>query len=105
MGHQVRGWALAGGLAVEIHWLRAGRAAQVRPLGDLDFVALGLECAPESLAEDFLFRHVHPGSLPGKILLQLVDPESALRVDLFRACDTTLERSVALESMNGVERV
>jgi MacB-like periplasmic core domain len=29
-------------------------------LSDIDFVAPAIECIPETLARDFLFRHVHP---------------------------------------------
>jgi hypothetical protein len=69
----------------------------VRALNDVDFVAPGFDSIPISLAADFLFRHVHPFGPPGKTILQLVDPETALRVDVFRACGETMRRAVAID--------
>src|SRR5438045_3595837 len=63
--HDTSGWALAGGMAVEIHCLRAGRPASIRPLNDIDFVAPAFDYVPETLADEFLFRHVHPFDPPG----------------------------------------
>lgn len=58
-------------------------------MNDIDFVTDSFDCIPESLADDFLFRHVHPFDPPGKTILQFIDAESALRVDVFRACGAT----------------
>jgi len=91
--HDISGWALAGGLAVEIHCLRGGLSSSIRPLNDIDFVAAAFDCAPETLARDFLFRHVHPLDPPGKTILQLVDVETALRIDLFRAYGAIMTRT------------
>ncbi len=60
--HDIRRWALTGGLAVEAHRLQRGRVASVRTLNDIDFVAVSFDSIPASLADDFLFRHIHPGS-------------------------------------------
>jgi hypothetical protein len=51
---------LVGGLAVEFHCLRGGHAPSIRHLNDIDFVAPAFDCIPETLAREFLFRHVHP---------------------------------------------
>ena len=91
--HDIRNWALAGGFAVEIHCLMAGVPGSTRPLNDIDFVAAGFDCAPTTLERDFLFRHVHPLDPPGKTMLQLVDAETALRVDLFRAYGSIMART------------
>jgi hypothetical protein len=91
--HDISGWALAGGLAVEIHCLLDGVPHSSRPLNDIDFVAAGFDCAPATLAGDFLFRHVHPLDAPGKTILQLVDVETALRIDLFRAYGAIMTRT------------
>jgi hypothetical protein len=91
--HDISGWAIAGGLAVEIHCLLGGLSLSTRPLNDIDFVAATFDCTPETLARDFLFRHVHPLDPPGKIVLQLVDVEAALRIDLFRANGAILTRT------------
>ena len=95
--HDISSGALAGGLAVEIHCLRRGQSSSTRPLNDIDFVAPAFDCAPETLAEDFLFRHVHPLDPPGKTVLQLVDAETALRIDLFRAYGAIMTRTLSLE--------
>ncbi len=92
--HDISGWALAGGLAVEIHCLRIGLSYSTRPRDDIDFVAGAFDCAPETLAKDFLFRHVHPLDPPGKTILQLVDAETALRIDLFRAYGAIMGRTL-----------
>jgi hypothetical protein len=91
--HDIAGWALTGGLAVEIHLLRCGRQPSIRALNDVDFIATSFDAIPEALAEDFLFRHVHPGDPPGKTMLQMVDPDSAVRVDVFRAYGGTVNRT------------
>lgn len=71
--HEISRWALAGGLAVEFHCLRAGHAQPIRHLNDIDFTAPAFDCIPETLARDFLFRHVHPFVPPGKTMMQLID--------------------------------
>lgn len=95
--HDISGWALAGGLAAEIHCLLGGLSPSARPLNDIDFVAAAFNCAPETLARDFLFRHVHPLDAPGKIILQLVDAETGLRIDLFRAYGAIMTRTQPLK--------
>ena len=103
--HDISGWALSGGLAVEIHCLRTGLSSSTRPLNDIDFVAAAFDYAPETLARDFLFRHVHPLDPPGKTILQLVDAETALRIDLFRAYGAIMRRTLSLESPFGLIQV
>jgi hypothetical protein len=104
-GHDLSRWAIAGGLAVEIHQLQAGRRGSVRALNDLDIVATSFDCIPETLAQDFLFRHVHPLDPPGKIILQFVDPATALRVDVFRAYGNIMDRTVTADLPTGRVRV
>jgi hypothetical protein len=79
-------WALTGGIA--IHAL----TKKSRPFNDLDFVAPSFDTLPATLAHDFLFRHVHPGALPGKIILQMVDPALRARIDIFSDCGHVLNR-------------
>jgi hypothetical protein len=90
-------WALTGGFAVEIHCLRLGKRPSMRLLNDLDFVTSSFECIPASLAEDFLFRHIHPLDPPGKTMMQFVDPNGRLRIDVFRAYGATMNRTLPLE--------
>src|SRR5215472_2561209 len=90
--HNIDGWALTGGLAVGLHSVAAGEP-NGRSLNDLDFVTERFEEIPETLAKDFLFRHVHPGQQSGGTMMQLVDVDAQLRIDVFRAVGGTLKRA------------
>jgi hypothetical protein len=74
-------------------------------LNDIDFVAPAFECIPETLARDFLFRHVHPFDPPGKTMMQLVDADTSLRVDVFRADGGIMSRAILVEFPSGPLRV
>src|ERR1700677_2602785 len=91
--HDFSGWALTGGLAVEMHLARRGGRTASRKLHDIDFIVSSFDQIPESVAEDFLLRHVHPSDPPGKTLLQCVDAETGVRVDAFRAYGAEMERA------------
>jgi hypothetical protein len=104
-GHEIGQWAITGGFAAEIHLLRLGRQASIRALNDLDFIAGSFDCIPETLAADFLFRHIHPSAPHGKTMVQFVDRESALRIDVFRASGTTLNRKFPLRLPSGTIHV
>lgn len=68
-----------------------------RALNDLDIVVDSFDSIPPTIAhKDLLLRHIHPKAPRGKILLQLVDPEVALRIDIFRSFGATLSRSEAV---------
>jgi hypothetical protein len=95
--HDVSRWVLVGGLAVEFHCLLSGHSHPIRHLNDIDFVASAFDCIPETLARDFLFRHIHPFDPPGKIMMQIVDAETSLRVDLFRADRGIMSRAISLD--------
>ena len=98
--HDVSWWALTGGFAAETHIKRRGGLAWIRPLHDIDFIVSSFDCIPTTLSEDFLFRHVHPNDPPGKTLLQGVDEETGVRVDVFRAYGSVMDRTVPLEEMS-----
>jgi len=87
--HDVSRWVLTGGFAIEAY------LGGVRPLNDIDFIVGAFADIPESLGQDFVFRHVHPHDPPGKTLLQCVDRETRVRVDVFRAYGSEMERSEA----------
>jgi len=91
--HDISRWALTGGLAIEIHCQRFEHRPSTRTLNDLDFVAEGFDCIPETLGDSFLFRHIHPLEPPGKTMLQFIDPDSTLRIDLFRAAAAIMSRA------------
>jgi len=95
--HDVSRWLLVGGLAVEFHCLLIGHPPVIRHLNDIYFVAPAFECIPESLARDFLFRHVHPFDPPGKAIMQLVDADTTLRVDVFRADGGIMSRAISVD--------
>jgi hypothetical protein len=103
--HEVSRWVLVGGLAVEFHRLRVGRSHAIRQLHDIDFVASTFECIPETLARDFLFRHVHPFDPPGKNMMQLIDADTSLRVDVFRANGGIMSRAISVDVPSGPLRV
>jgi hypothetical protein len=91
--HDISRWVLTGGLAVEIHALRHGCTASLRALNDLDFIAESFDCVPETLARDFVFQHVHPFDPPGKTMVQFFDPDTATRIDVFRAYGAIMSRA------------
>jgi hypothetical protein len=103
--HEVSRWVLVGGLAVEFHCLRGGHTPSIRHLNDLDFVAPAFDCIPETLAREFLFRHIHPFDPPGKTMMQFVDADTSLRVDLFRAYGGIMSRTISVDLPSGPLRV
>jgi hypothetical protein len=58
--HEISGWALTGGVAIELHILRLGGEAIIRRLNDLDFVAASFDSIPETIGSEQLPRHVQP---------------------------------------------
>jgi hypothetical protein len=103
--HDVSSLVLTGGLAVELHLELLRGPAEARRLNDIDLLVDSFSEIPATLSADFLLRHVHPGDPPGKTLLQCVDPQSAVRVDLFRACGGEISRAQAIEVNGKVLRV
>jgi hypothetical protein len=103
--HDISRWALTGGFAIEIKLRRRGVEPYVRALNDIDFIADSFDSIPDSLAEDFLFRHVHPLDPPGKTMLQCVDPDAAVRIDVFRANGATMSRTSRLDFQGGTIRL
>lgn len=75
--HEIDHWALAGSLALEGHCVLLGRPSRRRALNDLDFVTDSFERIPGTFGADFLFRHVHQGDPPGRVLLQMIDADNA----------------------------
>jgi len=97
--HNIRNWALTGGLAFDIHSRMLNVDCPERALNDLDFVTGEFAYIPGTLSQDFLFRHIHPFAPPGKTMLQLIDPDAALRIDVFRSCGETMRRTVEVDTM------
>jgi hypothetical protein len=103
--HDLSEWAIVGGWAVEIHCILNRQQSSFRQLTDIDFVVPVFDGIPRSLAELFLFRHVHPSDPPAKMLLQFVDPETALRIDVFRAYGRIMSRTFVVEFPIGPMRL
>jgi hypothetical protein len=95
--HETDYWILTGGLAIEIQLIRRGARPARRTLNDIDFVTSSFTLLPPSLKSDFLFRHVHPDDPPGKTVLQAVDPQEALRIDVFNDGGVALPRAEKVE--------
>jgi len=94
--HGLRACALTGSLGLEAQIISNGRTPRRRRLNDLDFVVEEFDAIPSALADEFLVHHVHPEAPRGKLLLQLVDRDRALRIDLFRAFGATMSRARTL---------
>ena len=76
--------ALTGGMAMELGLAGLGHSAQRHTIADLDFVATSVDAIAPSAVGPFLVSHYHvvrPG-VP-KFMVQLVDPVSAIRIDIF----------------------
>ncbi len=90
--HDIHKFALTGGLAIEIHLIAQDHVQHTRNLNDVDFVVESFASIPGTLAKSFLIRHIHPKATEGKTLMQLVDPDEALRIDIFRAYGAAMKR-------------
>lgn len=100
--HNISAWILTGGLATEIHHVLHGRQPALRALNDIDFITASFHFLPESLARDYLFRHVHPADPPNKTILQAIDPVQALRIDVFRADGAAADRASEVDITSAV---
>ena len=90
--------ALTGGLAIELRLDAHGMLAWRRPLNDLDFVVAAWESIPTAVNDAFVQEFVRPDAIEGKLLRQLIDPETGLRIDFFRAFGSTLSRTEPFET-------
>jgi len=59
----------------------------------VDLVIPEAEAVPASISAAFLIRHFHPGADVGKLAIQLIDPETQLRIDVFTAVGATWNRA------------
>ncbi len=91
--HGFRGFALTGSLALHTHLNRLGRGRDIQILNDIDIVVDSFGSIPSTMADAFLFRHIHSKAPEGKMLIQFIDAEAALRIDVFRAYGATMARS------------
>ena len=76
--------AITGGVAIQLGLAETGRVGGRTTIADLDLVASSLDAVAPSVSRMFLVSHYHvvqPG-VP-KFMVQLVDPVSRIRVDVF----------------------
>jgi len=76
--------ALTGGVGMQVGLAALGHQGLRHQVADLDLVATSLEAVHSSVVDRFLISHYHvvgPG-VP-KFMIQLVDPESCIRIDVF----------------------
>jgi hypothetical protein len=104
-GHNVARWALTGGTAIELHFCQMGAPPLVRPLHDLDFIAASFDCLPASLGDLLVSRHIHPYDPPAKTMLQAVDPDTSVRIDVFRAYGYEMKRAQKIELEKSVFQI
>lgn len=76
--------ALTGGVGIEVGLAAQGHPGVRTSIQDLDFVAGHQDAVEQSVSTEFLVSHYHVVQ-PGvkKFLIQLVDPDTRLRVDIF----------------------
>jgi hypothetical protein len=85
-----RPFAVCGGVAVQLSLAKHGLSRQDGRVKDLDILAADLEVFPPERFDGWLLSHFHrpyPGY--GKHRVQLVDPETRLRVDIFHDAQGT----------------
>jgi hypothetical protein len=76
--------AVTGGVAIQIGMARLGYEGSRELIADLDMVASSLDAVSPNVTDAFLVSHYHvvqPG-VP-KFMVQLVDPATRIRVDVF----------------------
>jgi hypothetical protein len=83
-------YVVTGSLALEAA-LRCAAGQQAR-LNDIDIVVPRYDDIPSGIGTAFLVRHVHPRRPKGKLLMQLVDPDEAVRIDIFTPNGATMAR-------------
>jgi len=86
-------FALTGGIAVEYHLVLAKRTPSRDHIGDLDLVVGRLDALDPAVTSEFLVSHVHTPGPDVKALVQLVDPRTRLRIDLFPDADGAIEHA------------
>jgi hypothetical protein len=91
--------ALTGGVAIQLHCHHAGCPPARTVVADVDFVATDVTAVSPAVSDSLLVSHFHTPQ-PGypKFMVQLVDPATRIRIDVFpdlvgsiaRAIETTV---------------
>jgi hypothetical protein len=96
---------VVGSIAVRYHLHRLGYPPSHRALHDLDLAVSGVDSLPSIEGEELLVSHYHPESAisgTGRMLLQLVDEETRLRIDIFHALAGAMDRASPLEGCSSL---
>jgi hypothetical protein len=90
--------AITGGVAIELGLAEVGRGGRRTTVADLDCVAASLDAIAPSVSDVFLVSHYHvvQPRVP-KFMVQLVDPVSRVRVDVFPDLVGSLARARTAE--------
>ena len=90
--------AITGGVAIQIGMAELGYEGSREAIADLDLVAGSLDAVSSNVAKAFLVSHYHvvQPSVP-KFMVQLVDPVTRIRVDIFPDLVGSLSRSREVE--------
>lgn len=91
--------ALTGGVATGLHLgARCGERAPGIGAGDVDLVAAEVDAVRPTVTGDFLVSHFHlPQPGYAKFLVQLADPGSRLRIDIFPDSLNALHRAGGMD--------
>jgi hypothetical protein len=90
-----RSFAVCGGVAVQLLLAKHGLSRPDGRVKDLDILAADLDVFPPERFDGWLLSHFHrPHPGYNKHLIQLVDPETCLRVDIFNDAQETWRDSV-----------
>ncbi len=86
--------AITGGVAIQFGLAVLGYAGSRETIADLDLVASSLDAVSETVVGPFLISHYHvPQPDVPKFMIQLVDPVSRIRVDIFPDLVGSLKRA------------
>jgi len=89
-------FALTGGIAIDFHLVAARRTPSREHIADLDLVVGRLDAIAPAVTADFLISHYHTTGPDTKPMLQLVDPRTRLRIDLFPDTDGALDHATRI---------
>jgi hypothetical protein len=98
--------ALTGGVAIALRLAARGLRRQQQAVGDLDFVTRRFEAVRPGVTAEFLVSHFHqPQPEYPKFLIQLADPVSRLRIDIFPDLVGSIRRAAVCEIAGAQVRV
>jgi hypothetical protein len=87
--------ALTGGVAIQMHCHDTGVNSGRTQLADVDFVATSVDAVAPSVAASLLLSHFHlPHPGHPKFMVQVVDPDTRLRIDVFPDLVGSIARAV-----------